>query len=188
MFIYDNIFLSQNDCDEIIKFSKDQGLTDSTVTTRVPNFRTSQLCYFKHGSNTLVDSIYSRVSGIVNLPIENIEPIQVNRYSENQYFLPHFDFLPHELIVDTGGQRLFTFLLYLNSDFIGGQTRFPNIDVIIQPNTGQALAWRNCLSDSNLIDHNFLHESMPVSSGEKWILVAWIRESKYTKQVSQTTN
>ena len=188
MFIFNNVIITENDCINIINLAKNSGLTNSTVTTGVPNFRTSQLCSFNYGSNTLVDNIYHRVSDIVNLPIENIEPIQVNRYCEGQYFLPHFDFLPHELIVDTGGQRLFTFLLYLNSDFIGGQTRFPNIDVIIQPNTGQALAWRNCLSDSNLIDHNFLHESMPVSSGEKWILVAWIRESKYTKQVSQTTN
>ena len=188
MFIYNDIFFSQSDCDEIIKIAKEQGLTQSTVTTGVPNFRTSQLCYFKYGYNTLVDNIYSRISEIVNQPIENIEPVQVNRYSENQYFLPHFDFLPHDLIVNTGGQRLFTFLLYLNSDFIGGQTRFPNIDVIIQPKTGQAIVWRNCLSDVNLIDYDYLHESMSVSSGEKWILVAWIRESKYIKQVSQTTN
>lgn len=80
------------------------------------------------------------------------------RYPTGGYFRAHRD---------TGfgvGNRLFTVICYLNDDFEGGATSFPNLDQKIIPKCGRFLVFPS----------DYLHGSDTVTGGEKYIFVTWI--------------
>lgn len=54
----------------------------------------------------------------------------------------------------------FTLLVYLNDDFVGGETNFPDQSRVIQPQRGAALVFQ----------HMLLHSGEPVSQGTKYVL------------------
>ena len=55
----------------------------------------------------------------------------------------------------------------MNKDFKGGQTFFPRLDIDIECETGKALVFKNCISDSGYLHPNSLHGSRVITSGEK---------------------
>lgn len=196
IFVYNDMLLTSDECDAIRDFSSGLCLTQSTVTSNDENgnpvrsvgeYRTNHNLRLSYDASDLIGEVYRRVSSIVSLPVENIE-MEVNKYHVGEYFLPHYDFLPPEWIEGTGGQRLYSCVIYLNDDFEGGQTNFPNISHIVQPVKGNAIVWRNCYEDSTISDHLSLHESVSVTSGEKWALILWIRESAFISKHFQTTS
>lgn len=79
------------------------------------------------------------------------------RYEVGQHFGLHTD---RSYKGRGGSLSLLTFLLYLNDDFEGGETAFPEIDVLVTPRVGEAL----------LFQHKVLHEGRRVISGTKVLL------------------
>jgi prolyl 4-hydroxylase len=75
-----------------------------------------------------------------------------------------------------GGQRLATFLIYLNTVTAGGETSFPEIDASMSPVRGRAVLFHNCFPGTILRDPRSDHHAMPVLEGEKWALPLWFRE------------
>jgi prolyl 4-hydroxylase len=74
--------------------------------------------------------VRSRISLVTRVPEPLFEAPQVMHYAGGQEFKPHFDFLdpqqPGEARdLAARGQRIATFLLYLNDDDEGGETIFP---------------------------------------------------------------
>lgn len=196
IFIHNDKLLSTEECDRIIELASGIGLVQATVTSNdaegnpvraVGSYRTNHNLRMSYGKDKLIDDIYKRISDIVCLPIENIE-MEANKYHLTEYFMPHYDFLPPEWIVDTGGQRLYSSVVYLNDDFEGGQTNFPNIPYMVQPLKGNAIVWRNCIENTTVLEHKSLHESVPVTNGIKWALIIWVRESAYVAKHFQTTS
>jgi len=209
IFNYTGDLLSPSECDDIITYCNDLKLNKAKVTSNdidgniikvVSNHRTNYNLKIQWGKHIILDELYKRISNITSLPIENIE-MEINKYHINEYFLPHYDFLPPAWIVDTGGQRLYSCVVYLNDDFKGGETHFPNISNgevscirpswaeegqifstghhIVKPVKGKSIMWRNCLPGTTELNTMSLHESLPIISGEKWALIAWIRENAY---------
>lgn len=89
------------------------------------------------------------------------------RYSPGNYYMPHSD---------TGlnrSDRYFTVICYLNDDFEGGQTSFPQLDYRITPRSGKAV----------IFPATYLHCAEPVLSGEKYILVSWLVGPTPTKWI-----
>ena len=72
------------------------------------------------------------------------------------------------------GQRIVTFLLYLNEGFAGGETDFPDAGLRFKGKTGDAIFWANvdALGQPEPLTR---HAGLPPTSGEKWILSQWIR-------------
>jgi len=66
-------------------------------------------------------------------------------------------------------------MIYLNDDFTGGETDFPQIALRFQPKRGMAVVWRN-LSEEGAGNREALHSGMPVISGSKYIITKWFRE------------
>ena len=65
----------------------------------------------------------------------------------------------------------------------GGETIFPELELAVQPETGKAIFWPNVTSDGRKV-RTSLHGSAPVTKGEKWALVCWVRESPFGQAVT----
>jgi len=107
------------------------------------------------------------------------ESWQATRYARGGKFEFHLD--AGHWSDDACGEREWTVLVYLNTARGGGSTRFPLLDVDVQPRAGRLVAWRN-LADNRLPDPNMLHASMPLTRGAKYVLVTWVREKPVNQE------
>ncbi len=79
------------------------------------------------------------------------------RYSPGQRFGPHYD----GAFARSAEERSeLTVLFYLNQDFVGGATRFLDLQLEVQPREGQVL----------IFTHAVLHEGAKVEQGTKYVL------------------
>jgi prolyl 4-hydroxylase len=113
------------------------------------------------------------------MPTQFFEPPTMLHYKPGETFQPHYDFLDDTKPglsneIAQNGQRVLTFLLYLNESFDGGETEFPLIDVRYKGNKGDALCFWNVMADGSP-DRRTLHAGLPPTRGEKWLLSQWVR-------------
>ena len=124
--------------------------------------------------------IRARISTITGRQDAAMEVPKVLHYSPGETFAEHFDYLnPEEPAfareLATRGQRTDTFLIYLNDDFTGGETHFPELDIAHTGATGDALLFSN-IDAHGQPDEATRHAGLPPTSGEKWLFSQWIRE------------
>ena len=74
-----------------------------------------------------------------------------------------------------GGNRTWTFMIYLNDTLQGGGTAFPNINEVFYPKRGRAVVWNNLKADGRGNPFT-MHCGEPVEAGEKFIITKWFRE------------
>lgn len=180
-------FMSHDECDELCELSKGT-LTKSTVVDDITGegvkhqARTSQGTYFTLGQNELVEKIEARISEITGIPAINGEGIQILNYANGGEYKPHFDYFPDteggKSNMEKGGQRIMTFVMYLNDVTTGGATVFPEINLNIYPKKGSAVYF-SYYNSKGEIDPLTLHGGAPVAEGEKWIATKWIRQHAY---------
>lgn len=120
-----------------------------------------------------------RIGLLVSLPAPHMEPPQILHYAPGQELRAHFDFLQAEGGRDgtREGDRVVTFLLYLNDDYAGGETEFLKADLRTKGSRGDALFFAN-LKDGKP-DPASLHRGAPVTRGEKWLLSQWIHNRPF---------
>ncbi|MBP6104396.1 MAG: 2OG-Fe(II) oxygenase [Gammaproteobacteria bacterium] len=146
--------------------------------------RSSKTAYLSRSDSHIVAAIEDRICKIVACEVHQIEPLQVVHYSKGQFYKPHHDYLEPGDFEPTLGQRLHTFLIYLNnvapSD--GGLTFFPQLNISIQPEMGAALYFRNLDIHGNP-DPRTLHAGEEIFNPqiEKWAINVWIREKTFSK-------
>jgi len=177
-------FLTPDECKEIIKMidannqkstvviggTKQVGLDDSRTssTSNLPDI-------------PLIQQIKQRIATTLELKVDRGEPIQGQLYNGGEYFRPHYDWFGKEAMESHGGiagQRTHTLMIYLNDDFKGGETNFPNKELSVKPELGKAVWWRNTKDDGSG-DETVLHEGSDVISGTKYIITAWFRERNF---------
>jgi hypothetical protein len=96
--------------------------------------------------------------GCVAMDVSGVyEPVRVYRYEPGQHFGLHQD---QSYFGDDGTKSLLTFMVYLNDDFEGGETHFPEQGETIAPKTGTALVFQ----------HRLLHAGQRVKTGTKLVL------------------
>jgi prolyl 4-hydroxylase len=174
-------FLTSHECDAIIQMAKDQGMEKSGLYEGVKDTfddtvrKSEQTWLYKP-----IGEIADRIAKIVGLPVENQEAYQVVHYGKGGRYDPHYDACVRDCKrMNIGGPRIYTFLIYLNDDFEGGDTYFPNVDHTVVPEKGKAVLFRN-VSDYGRILPESKHGGNPVLSGEKWIINKWIHTHKTT--------
>ena len=156
-------FLSTRECDDMILLSEHRGYQEADVglpggSKMVKNMRDNYRASYQ--DDALTQKLWDKLSP--NLPDmggghrpAGLNPrLRFYRYGPKQRFKRHID--GH--VTDGDTQSLLTFMVYLNDDFEGGETRFD--DVTITPKTGTAL----------LFIHAQKHESTPIISGSKYVL------------------
>lgn len=130
--------------------------------------------------DVVIQVLRARIATATNLPLPVFEPAQIMHYSVGEEFRPHYDFLTGDAAgwaaqLQRFGQRIATFLLYLNEDYEGGETDFPKVGISHRGRRGDALFFAN-VDPSGAPDRQTFHAGRPPTRGEKWILSQWIRD------------
>lgn len=101
------------------------------------------------------------------------EPLTILHYQPGQQYRPHHD---------AGGardiKRNWTALIWLNADYDGGETDFPDVGVRVKGGVGDMLLFHN-VTDDGLPDPRMIHAGLPVTRGVKWMASRWIRGANY---------
>lgn len=123
--------------------------------------------------------VRERIARAAGLPVPGLEWTQVLHYAVGQAFDWHVDWLDpatpgYAADLAARGQRIATFLVYLNDDFEGGETAFEAGGLRHRGRKGDALMWANTLPDGS-IDRRTRHAGLPPTRGEKWLLSQWLR-------------
>lgn len=134
-------------------------------------------------TDRIIKTIYKRIAKATRIPEQNGESMQILYYGVGAEYQPHFDYFdpstPGGLAhFNRGGQRVATFLVYLNTPEKGGETVFPRAHIEITPEKGKALLFYNVDSEG-MPDPWSFHGGAPVISGEKWLLSRWLREREF---------
>jgi len=110
-------------------------------------------------SNALVARVGKHVPArLMGMKLAGGNPrVRLYRYGPGEKHGAHWDTVVH---LDGGVLSLVTLVFYLNDDFEGGETDFPELDQRITPRKGSAL----------LFQHRILHIASEVSRGEKFVL------------------
>jgi predicted 2-oxoglutarate/Fe(II)-dependent dioxygenase YbiX len=146
---------------------QDPGRNNSSFTLRLSDL------------NVLTEVIRNRIAVATRLPVPIFEPSQIFHYAAGQRFSAHHDFLDptrpgYSQELERSGQRIATFLIFLNDGYEGGETSFPAIDLKFRGAAGDALFFAN-VRPNGAPDPDTLHAGLPPTRGEKWIFSQWIR-------------
>ncbi len=178
--------LDDAECDEIIALASERLARSHTVDTatgdsEVNAARTSDGMFFARGEFAVCQRLEARIAALVNWPVENGEGLQVLRYRPGAEYKPHYDYFdPAQSgtprILERGGQRVGTVIVYLNTPLRGGGTTFPDVKLEVAPVRGHAVFFSY---DRPHPSTRSLHGGAPVLEGEKWITTKWLRERAF---------
>ena len=187
IYVYPN-FLTQNECNKIIKLASDRvkhsEVLCSTGTCKDTKWRTSSNTFINDYEDNICLKISKTVEKITNINKDYFEDLQVVKYETGQLYRPHWDACVGDQemcdnFINHAGQRLATFIIYLNDNFEKGGTYFPKRKITIKPVTGKAILFFNLEKDNVTILDKSLHAGLPPSKGIKWMCNKWIRVKKF---------
>ena len=130
-------------------------------------------------NHPVIGPVIERIANVTGTQPQNSEHLQLLRYEPGQYYHQHHDYIEYQQGLPCG-VRMLTLFLYLNDVEDGGGTRFPLLDITVQPKKGTALLWPSVLDeDPEEKDKRTDHEALPVISGIKYGANAWIHSRNY---------
>jgi len=109
--------------------------------------------------------VQARMAAICGYPLRHFEAPTVLHYDIGEQIKPHFDFIDvnapdYAQQIREQGQRMITFLLYLNEGYEGGETTFPELGIANRGARGEGLYFINANPDSTP-DRRMLHTGSP---------------------------
>jgi len=178
--------LSDVECDQIValarpRMARSETVDNATGGNEVNSARTSRGMFFERGETGIIDRAERRVAALLGWPLENGEGLQVLHYLPGAEYKPHYDYFDpvhpgSATILQRGGQRVGTLIMYLNTPKRGGGTTFPDVHVEVAPIKGNAVFFSY---DRPHPSSRSLHGGAPVVEGEKWVATKWMREREF---------
>ena len=179
--------LSDSECDALIAAALPRLSRSLTVDTRtggeeLNENRTSMGMFFERGEDEVVRRVEARIARLLGWPEKNGESLQILRYGMGAEYKPHYDYFdPAEegtpSILQRGGQRVATLIMYLHEPEEGGATIFPALKMRVAPKRGNAVFFSYSQAHPSSLS---LHGGEPVLAGEKWIATKWLREREFS--------
>jgi prolyl 4-hydroxylase len=163
IFIVEN-FWSESQCDDFVQKSEGIGYEQATIETDkgakvVKSIRNNNRVMYNDPNlaATLWTDIkqYAPKQIGLSVAVGLNELFRFYRYHPGQEFKRHID---QSYIRNDREASYYTFMIYLNSNYSGGETRFS--EIVIEPKKGQVLIFL----------HSLEHEGSPVTSGVKYVL------------------
>lgn len=178
-------FLTPAECDTLIGII-DAGVYPSGLLNNRngADFRTSFSCDLDRWSPE-VHPVDERIAHLLGVDPDTGETLQGQRYQPGQHFRAHHDYFDQNepywpKMRDSGGQRVWTAMAYLNDVEEGGATWFPQAGIRVAPRRGLLLMWNNMATDGS--PNRFtVHEGMTVTKGTKYIVTKWFREGNWVR-------
>lgn len=175
--------LSDDECDALVELARPR-LRRSTIVDgltggdQVHADRTSRGMFFARGADPLCARIEARIARLLEWPVENGEGLQVLNYPPGAQYRPHYDYFDPAgpgtgVLLEQGGQRVATVVMYLNTPERGGATTFPDAHLEVAAVKGNAVFFSY---DRPHPMTRTLHGGAPVLAGQKWIATKWLRE------------
>jgi hypothetical protein len=120
-----------------------------------------------------------RMSAAVGVPIAQFEGPTVLHYAVGEQITNHYDFVNpripnYQAEIEKRGQRIVTFLVYLNDDYEGGETDFPDLGLRYHGAKGNGIFFTNALPNGEP-DLRMVHAGLPPKDNEKWLMSQFIR-------------
>ena len=178
--------LTAAECDALMAQATPRLVRSETVDTatggsEVHAARTSDGMFFERGETPLIDLIERRIASLLNWPLDRGEGLQILRYRPGAQYKPHNDYFDPAQpgtpkIVERGGQRVGTLVMYLNTPERGGATVFPDAGLEVAPVRGSAVFFSY---DRPHAITKTLHGGAPVLAGEKWVATKWMRQGVF---------
>ena len=185
VWVFNNL-LSAAECTALMEAAAPRLIRSRTVDTltggeELNHDRTSHGMFYTRGETAIVRRIEARIARLLNWPVQNGEGLQVLRYRRGAEYKPHYDYFdPGEpgtaKILQRGGQRVGSLIMYLQEPEEGGATVFPDIGLKVHPQRGSAVFFSYPRAHPVSLT---LHGGEPVKSGEKWIATKWLREREF---------
>jgi len=148
-------------------------------SNQIHEMRTNTMVVFDYATFDVVQFlVQARMALTCGYPMQHFELPMVLHYDVGQQITPHFDFIDAQAAdyaqqIQEQGQRMITFLLYLNDDYAGGETTFPELGIVNRGKAGDGLYFINARPDLSP-DRRMLHTGSPPTAGEKWIVSQFI--------------
>jgi hypothetical protein len=158
-------FLTETECDQYINLSQEKVFEEAKINV----FGRQQMNKGVRNNDrlmifdeTMAEDLFKKASEF--LPQEHDgyqllnfnEMLRVYRYASGQQFKMHRD---GSYIRNEREKSFYTFMIYLNDDFEGGETEFENL-FTVAPKKGTAL----------IFHHPLRHEGKTLTSGQKYVL------------------
>jgi len=129
-----------------------------------------------------------RAAALVEAEAAQVEPIQLLRYEEGEFYRQHHDHTGYyqsqrtEVAAESHGEsRPCTVLVFLNDVMSGGELSFPALGLAFSPRKGDAVVWSNVDAATGEADPLMVHEALPPGAGEvKLAANIWVRDVPFT--------
>lgn len=178
--------LSHEECDELVELAQPQLARSMTVDNQtggeeINSARTSDGMFFGRAEFPVCERVERRLAELLRWPYENGEGLQILRYRHGAQYVPHYDYFDPAQpgtpkILERGGQRVATIVMYLRTPERGGATVFPDIGLEVAPLKGSAVFFSYARPHP---DTKTLHGGTPVTLGEKYVATKWMREREF---------
>ena len=131
-------------------------------------------------SDVIMALVRARIARAAGIAAANFEELSILHYETGQEFVRHVDFLDpdnaaHATVIAERGQRVATFLIYLNDGFEGGETEFPRLDLRFKGRKGDAILFWNA-DAAGRPDRTTVHAGLAPTEGRKWLLSQFLRD------------
>eukprot|EP00045_Choanoeca_perplexa_P002770 m.26664 g.26664 ORF g.26664 m.26664 type:complete len:500 (-) comp11697_c0_seq1:53-1552(-) len=143
---------------------------------RPVEFRISTAAWLEPDHDVVLAKIQTRINAATQLNLTSAEQLQISNYGIGGFYETHYDHHSNNERTLPEGDRLATFMIYLNHVRKGGFTAFPRLGAAVQPGFGDAVFWYNLNADGQG-DSRTLHGGCPVLQGSKWVANKWIHEA-----------
>lgn len=178
-------FLTEVECNKLVISINNENFNNSKITNKNEldkKFRTSTTAnlFIK---NPIYENLNNKICDFLEIEKEKGEIMQAQKYCIGQEFKLHNDYFVkndeyNKEYLKSGGQRTYTFMIYLNNVKEGGYTQFPLINLNLKPIKCTAIIWNNLDKDNNENIYS-KHCGMPIIDGEKIIITKWFRENNF---------
>jgi hypothetical protein len=164
IFLIEN-FLSNEECDHYIELTQDKVFEEAKINMRGRQLmnkgvrNNDRLMIF---DKDLAETLFKKAVEFLPLIHQDYkildfnEMLRIYKYSPGQQFKMHHD---GSYIRNEKEKSFYTFMVYLNDDFEGGETEFEHL-FEVAPKKGSALVFY----------HPLRHEGKTLISGEKYVL------------------
>jgi hypothetical protein len=124
-------------------------------------------------------AVQTRMSAATGVSIHNFEGPTILHYAPGEQITNHYDFVNpripnYQAEIEKRGQRIITFLVYLNDDYEGGETDFPELGLRYHGAKGNGIFFTNALPNGEP-DLRMVHAGLPPKDNEKWLVSQFIR-------------